>query len=778
MEESNLVIPDVECISLRELPDKFKLPAVQRGLVWDALKIGNLWDSLAKGYPIGAFIAYEENGTLQLLDGQQRLNSILIAFDRGLDNNSVLWVKLEEGSGCLKFMVCTPNNPWGFQKDGSRFVAGERAMANIRFLKKPFRRFAIASVNDSYPWEGRLENNGVVAIKYVPMSLLCTKDNGETAYASYQDMLLRLGLDINHVGRKEFDTLYDRIQTILETKICVIVSKKIPQNVVELFQRINKGGERLSGPDEVYSTLCAYCGGVIKDENNKIADMFMPPERLMQIALRMAKTMGDGGKFCDHEIGCDDVKKWFSDDKFRNYRDSITQIYRRDGANRSAFSVAVEQLKRHFRTANIPLLIFLNRSYCWESWLLVLILLLKDGRIKDRDESYFPLLAMLPYTMSTAMPYEKADHVFCSAFYNAVSRLPVDTGLLKVIAVGLSCAMTKKETFVFPWPAEQPDHSVISDLLTDWMDGNITYYGRWITSILKYCGTRENPLLFYHQRKYVNEIVEGTRFNPAFRCATDARNRPWDMDHIFPSANWDPQDDYRDVAGNMQVMYFSDNRSKGNRCNGYSSDIEDGADYFGYSMAASDSRMGYLMCPSTKEESDWKKFIVSRMLQIIRELYEQLKLVDLIAAINELPNDSSLNIEELNNAITRYKMFSGIVSSDLEFACVQYKWKQQNKSVEEADVAAIPIGRNLSFYQSLTPWLGLYLAIESEKPSCQIWASCSKDCEFGVGRACGMNNDQWRKHNANRGWYVSKEVCLIDEAAERFAKFCREKMHT
>ncbi|MDR2637063.1 MAG: DUF262 domain-containing protein, partial [Zoogloeaceae bacterium] len=57
---------------------KFDLPNIQRGFVWKPSQIENLWDSLLRGFPIGAIISNEMEGKLQLIDGQQRVTSIAL----------------------------------------------------------------------------------------------------------------------------------------------------------------------------------------------------------------------------------------------------------------------------------------------------------------------------------------------------------------------------------------------------------------------------------------------------------------------------------------------------------------------------------------------------------------------------------------------------------------------------------------------------------------------------------------------------------------------------
>jgi len=44
-------------------------------------QIESLWDSLLRGYPVGSFLLSRiDNGTLFLLDGQQRATSIALGY--------------------------------------------------------------------------------------------------------------------------------------------------------------------------------------------------------------------------------------------------------------------------------------------------------------------------------------------------------------------------------------------------------------------------------------------------------------------------------------------------------------------------------------------------------------------------------------------------------------------------------------------------------------------------------------------------------------------------
>lgn len=62
--------------------NKVSLPTVQRGFVWSPKQIEDLWDSLLRGYPVGAFVlSPAEDGNYHILDGQQRATAISLGFN-------------------------------------------------------------------------------------------------------------------------------------------------------------------------------------------------------------------------------------------------------------------------------------------------------------------------------------------------------------------------------------------------------------------------------------------------------------------------------------------------------------------------------------------------------------------------------------------------------------------------------------------------------------------------------------------------------------------------
>jgi hypothetical protein len=130
-----------------------QLPALQRGAVWSAYQVEQLWDSLIRGFPIGCLIlsepqphlgtkpfplqreAREEgadssngHGNL-LLDGQQRSTAIAVAFldpwrnPEHVNAEFALWVDLEPPQKSMQsnyvFRLLTLSHPWGYKRQNS-----------------------------------------------------------------------------------------------------------------------------------------------------------------------------------------------------------------------------------------------------------------------------------------------------------------------------------------------------------------------------------------------------------------------------------------------------------------------------------------------------------------------------------------------------------------------------------------------------------------------------------------------------------------------------------
>lgn len=140
----NTFVPDAEVVTVSRLNSMFckkdkhgkeiELPAVQRNFVWSPNQIEDLWDSILRGYTIGAFTVYRNTNLYELLDGQQRATAIVLAFPQiqTVYNNATkvepsrykVFIDLLKPptSDARQFFlrVTTNSHPWGYSLTNNR----------------------------------------------------------------------------------------------------------------------------------------------------------------------------------------------------------------------------------------------------------------------------------------------------------------------------------------------------------------------------------------------------------------------------------------------------------------------------------------------------------------------------------------------------------------------------------------------------------------------------------------------------------------------------------
>ena len=163
------------------------LPALQRGSVWKVRQIEELWDSLLRGFPIGAFTVSppepalgRQNFKLQqeytardrvthlLLDGQQRATTIALGFDdiwsrKDHEAKSALWLDISsapaESEREFVFRVLTRAHPWGYSRTnpGDRLssTAIRAALRNLQIVIGDVTKIRPAhfSLYEAWPWD-------------------------------------------------------------------------------------------------------------------------------------------------------------------------------------------------------------------------------------------------------------------------------------------------------------------------------------------------------------------------------------------------------------------------------------------------------------------------------------------------------------------------------------------------------------------------------------------------------------------------------------------------
>ena len=85
---------EVKTINYNELKKIVKLPKFQRSVVWSVDQRHQLIDTIRRGYPFGSLLLYEifeENYKYQLIDGLQRLTTIM-----HFENNKYEYINLAD----------------------------------------------------------------------------------------------------------------------------------------------------------------------------------------------------------------------------------------------------------------------------------------------------------------------------------------------------------------------------------------------------------------------------------------------------------------------------------------------------------------------------------------------------------------------------------------------------------------------------------------------------------------------------------------------------------
>lgn len=328
--------------SVREIANwgdngRVAIPSLQRGLVWNPKQVELLWDSMLRGFPIGAFVFSDatrdsnqrtaktlDDAQFFLLDGQQRANAISLAFERG-PQGTKLWVDLlPELPSTKRFMVkaTTKAHPWGYKNDNDSSMLSAREIrdAICQFTGKQSKEINNFDVSDLDPMTDPMKGNWTtwpVAAK-CPIPLHCILNffdfYGYDAQEFRQAIVEWLNSDKNISGKhpnvenmvkleEEIQKWYWALHGLSEYRVH---ANLLPQKTIEteagdalvdevsnlesLFTRLNTMGSRISPYDLRYSAIKAYWGG-IKEENDKIAKTIMPGANLAIFAFRLALTV-------------------------------------------------------------------------------------------------------------------------------------------------------------------------------------------------------------------------------------------------------------------------------------------------------------------------------------------------------------------------------------------------------------------------------------------------------------------------------------------------------
>lgn len=307
-------------------PRDLAMPPIQRGFVWKARQIQDLWDSLLRGMPIGAvmvkgFAAGQLGGKVarqrelspslqagyHLIDGQQRTLSMLLGFPQETLAEHKLWVDFSApGVKGLAFRlrVSTRAHPFGCQLDGSRLSTGERGKAYDEWKKKNENLSFDRIFDNSKPWKANAANQAALFEIKQLWKMLDDKCQDLAQWAEQVEKTIEEGGGALTPQVKATIVSFGQALAQLQNQSLALI--KIPHvemgpvgqdleadgedYLTMLFTRIATGGTRLSAEDLLFSMIKHHwpeAHRLVYDVQQQVGALMKPTDFVMT-AYRMA----------------------------------------------------------------------------------------------------------------------------------------------------------------------------------------------------------------------------------------------------------------------------------------------------------------------------------------------------------------------------------------------------------------------------------------------------------------------------------------------------------
>ena len=550
----------LQILSINDIQDKvsngeIELPPIQRGFVWKPYQIENLWDSILRGFPIGSFICKKNTkGAVEILDGQQRLTSILLGLNwKGKEESKYAKRIIEMQKLELKIFLDTKENkqdkedhrkyntrvitkyhPWGYQKSPNNTIL---SYADIRS--------AMDSIQDRMPNEKRIfmaNDTGNVYINnekrqlffeygfpykidgnYLELSTIKEKD---VFYEVYNKALSRATIPFLFIEENIGQTDY------------IPNSKDDLDSTEYLLTLINRGGTRISNDDLNYSVIK---NELMKDIDNgrdiieridlACKNSGISPSRFIMICYFLYKTKTQKNKSISLYISPTQFKKEIQNENAS--ADFLAYIKETIEISDEKYSVPLIGKAKKIITYNksnnkegIPYIWFLTilRHYMPLAFLILYLVKKYDEKtLKNKIIQLITTLYLFDYKKYQRNPLRKLVEIFVGYSENedlisAINRFWKDETVNNIMTIPFSIDEINK-------------------------DENIDFV------------KKSKALLIYAQREFLTEEFENEQFT------LEDMDIPFDYDHIFPKCYKGRKDNkYWDSIGNLRAWPYDKNR--------------------------------------------------------------------------------------------------------------------------------------------------------------------------------------------------------------------------
>jgi hypothetical protein len=600
------------------------IPALQRGLVWSPQQNELLWDSILRGFPIGAIVVTKWSDKLKrtteaadgsikyhLLDGQQRCNAITMGFSDpfpakkssdGKKAESILWLDLDptlEQNSTRDFWVraTTTAHPWGYRKDDSATPLGAW---NIR---QALARLGLDSSDPEYQRPSPVDLWPCEAAARIPVPLawlLQLRLDDEPAF--WKKVELRAaeatslqwaskvcefcvdpgtakiksgifkGIKRAHAARLIALEASEELLEVPELEKTNVSDREDVSNIEQLFQRLNRQGTKLDGEELAYSMIKAYWPD-LEGPINEASERRMPQARMVSLGVRAALANSALGEDAKQNlpgpptVSAIRVIARSEKEKKKIIQEFITKDLR------AACDLVGIWLKYDPRTNQSGLLPVHITSIAMSSREVYLLLLHFATQMERKEAPEGWNKAM--QALATLIHWFASEKAKVANRVYACCRDELSIGNIQ-LAMKESIGAGEMHTLHSP-EAVGAFVQLPKDDLKNWhwgklihiegdVEGTETRRKLWEGG-LNFRNNRE--LLLYAQRDFLERRFRD--YDPARKDLWEAHNRPWDFDHILASYyfyNRKDRGNFRGACGqwgytigNLRAWPFEDNRS-------------------------------------------------------------------------------------------------------------------------------------------------------------------------------------------------------------------------
>lgn len=574
------------------------IPTIQRGLVWKSTQTELLWDSILSGYPIGSFLVIKEKADDvrgQLLDGQQRVNAIILGFDKDsllnstaeqseLNSNhasvrSILWLDLKfdkTESRNFGLMLNTQAHPWGYELDGGKLSTEDRRKAignagysvdtyTIDKTETDLRRF--------WPYKAQLP---------IPLSFIIRAFFDNITIEEFRNRIMDSCKEFGKISPQWYENfgsdicksevleeLYHILDSIKDYTInanVAVITDENKERIELLFNRINTGGTPFSQEELAYSAIKLYWPE-IAEPNREIASKCMPEARFAQLIFRMFDITDSNGQYrLSGDINAAKIRK-IAADQSPQYITEVTSAYA-DGT----ITRIQQQVDKWIIGAGEDALPSVLRTDIANSHQTLYILLLRlakyslDNRIRLSDD-YVRALALFLHSYSADKKGEEGirnlykDIVELVETNKELTEETMTNAIAQYLGVSFLQPISDMSNFVGFKEKMTPEWRIDSY-------SNEKYFEA-VRPFFFFESTAARTMLWVAMRKFYNKFFKS--YDPARRDLWENDNRPWDRDHIVPN-DWQSgkSGKWKEFiktwiwsAGNRADIPFEINRGKG-----------------------------------------------------------------------------------------------------------------------------------------------------------------------------------------------------------------------